>query len=232
MERRLKTGKLVLSPRGLTTTSNLERARTPIWQVIKQQMPGDRPVTVAMLTASQEGAPQEERFELRETVASLLQAGCSVHQYGIGQTGDASREDILSADVIYLSGGAPYWHLAHFKLLGITKGVLQSYLDFGGVVVASSAGAMVLGTNVSGICEAGKVAWAKQGPDIGVDYDKFGLGLIDEQVIPHPVGIDAFLVRILRFSSIRKMILKSLAEVKVLWDGEVSVVDFPRRMRH
>lgn len=225
----MKTGFLLLTPRGVTRTKNPRAASSQIWSELRG-IPRDRPLRVAMLIASQEGAPTEEQFELREALPLFQQQGYEVQCYGISQHGDEVRAAILACDVIYLCGGAPYWHLAHFKLLGITKDILSEYLYSGGVVVGSSAGSMVLGTNVSGLCEAGKVAWAKQGPDVGVEYDRFGLGLVEEQMVPHPEGVDAILVRALRFSPLRRAILKSIAKVRVLWDGSVHYIKFPQRV--
>lgn len=83
---------------------------------------------------------------------------------------------------------------------------------------------MALGCNVSGLVQASKLAWVKQAPSGMNGYEQMGLGLLEEQVVPHPTGLDALLVRALSFAPVRKLLLKSGAPARILWDGELTVL--------
>lgn len=214
-------GGLLLTPRGLSTSQNDSALKHLVLNILLQR----KVKTVAFLHAAQDGAPEEERKELRESLVTLRQAGFDIREFPFARQDLTVREEVLACDCVYLCGGAPLWIAAYLEQIELHASHLRYYMKGGGLIVASSAGAMALGDNVGGLVNAGKLDWPKNAPEGWEKRRPEGCLLLPqwEQVVPHPTGFDALLVRLLQFSFVRRTLLGADGPVRVLWDGELHV---------
>ncbi len=213
-------GAVLLTPRGVTSTGNCGRLKHTLINVLRTR--GVK--RIAFLCGAQQGAPAKEQKELQEALPLLDQCGFIVDTYGVSDGSEGARTKILDSEVIYLCGGAPLWIAAQLDWLGLNRESLLHFVAGGGLIVASSAGAMALGCNLSGLVRASRLAWVKQAPAGMRGYEQPGLGLIEEQVVPHPTRLDALQVRALAITGVREAVLKSGAPTHVLWDGELTAL--------
>ncbi|RYZ60372.1 MAG: hypothetical protein EOP07_00885 [Proteobacteria bacterium] len=88
-----------------------------------------------------------------------------------------SIESLKSADVCVITGGNPYTLLTLIRKRG--HAILSKILDRDGLLVASSGGAMILGSDVA---ITGIINPSIKRPG---NFDLKGLGLFEENVFPH-----------------------------------------------
>ncbi len=128
-------------------------------------------------TASEVG--EGEKLWLDEDKQSLVDAGFDVVDYTIASKSAEDIEKVLKGvDVLYISGGNVFYLLQEIQKSGFAK-IVRSFVDGGGVYIATSAGSVVAGPDIY-------PAYNLDEPEVATEIDGYkALGLVDFVVLPH-----------------------------------------------
>ncbi|MEK7588560.1 MAG: Type 1 glutamine amidotransferase-like domain-containing protein [Patescibacteria group bacterium] len=109
----------------------------------------------------------------------LKEMGFEVEDYNIKEkTKDELYEYLKSKDVIFVSGGNTFYLLDHVRKSGFDS-VISRLLDEGKIYIGSSAGSMIMSSDI----EPSKLL---DKPELAPDLTSFlGLGLVDSVILPH-----------------------------------------------
>lgn len=165
-------------------------------------------------------ASPDDMASAREASEYFLQAGIRTRVLSRKPYLDPARlrKAIMVSDAVYLTGGNTYEFLAYARQVGLFP-MLQAFEDRGGIIIAESAGSIILSPS---IMTAALPSSDPDANDIGLK-DLSGMGRLLFHISPHHEPMSASYAQDMR--ELQGLADESRYPVFLLRDGEGLVVD-------
>jgi dipeptidase E len=145
---------------------------------IKKYLPDPVGRRLAFINTAAEGDHGDKSW-LKEDREALVNMGYDVFDYTItGKNSGSLRTDLMTSDVIFVSGGNTFYLLEKIQQSGF-KTIIQEFVNQGKPYIGSSAGSVVAGPDVYPVINLDAV---EKAPNLN-GYE--GLQLTDVVVLPH-----------------------------------------------
>ncbi|HWD37827.1 MAG TPA: Type 1 glutamine amidotransferase-like domain-containing protein [Fimbriimonas sp.] len=156
-----------------------------------QVIPGNAPIDLRLLSLIGNdrprigyvaSSPDPERLWFEEKRSYYARFGAHLAPYVDESSPSLAIEDLLACDAIHLSGGNTFHFLSWIRKRGLSE-LLPRYVHSGGVLVGTSAGAILMTPDI---------ATAEHCGDQNLDglTDFSALNLVDFDFLPHFAGAD------------------------------------------